>query len=138
MESEIWPNMLINLKKKSIKRILLNARISKKSFKRWKVLGTFSESLFQIFDFTFPQNNESKTHLKKLKVKNIKHIGNLKFSQNYFQKNNLDIKFKNFIKSRKVWCAASTHKGEEEICTSVHIKLLEKYKNLLLILIPRH
>ena len=46
IDSEIWPNMLTNLKKNSINHILLNARITKKSFKRWCLLGSFSKDLF--------------------------------------------------------------------------------------------
>ena len=81
VDSEIWPNMLHNLKQKSVLRILLNARINKKSYKKWKKLGRFSESLFQSFSKTYPQNKESQKYLKKLKVKNIHNLGNLKFSQ---------------------------------------------------------
>ena len=73
--------MLHNLKKKSVTRILLNARINKKSYNKWKKLGRFSENLFQSFNKTYPQNKESQKYLKKLKVKNIHNLGNLKFSQ---------------------------------------------------------
>ena len=71
VDSEIWPNMILNLKKRSISRILLNARISSKSYERWKLLGQFSNKLFQTFNFTYPQNLESKKFLKKFKVKKI-------------------------------------------------------------------
>ena len=43
-----------------------------------------------------------------------------------------------FLKSKKVWCAVSTHPGEEIICAKIHQLLCQKYKNLLLIIIPRH
>ena len=77
IDSEIWPNMLTNLKKKSIYHILLNARITKKSFKRWRVLGEFSKNLFKGFDYTYPQNEETKKYLKYFDVKKIKKLGNL-------------------------------------------------------------
>ena len=64
IDSEIWPNMLTNLKKKSIHHILLNARITKKSFKRWKFLGKFSNNLFKGYDYTYPQKEETKKYLK--------------------------------------------------------------------------
>ena len=46
--------------------------------------------------------------------------------------------FNKLIKSKKIWCAASTHPGEEELCLEIHLKLIKRYPNLLLILIPRH
>ena len=138
VESEIWPNMIKNLEKKSIMKILLNARISKKSYKRWKLLGSFSKDLFKSFNLTLPQNTESKIYLNKLGAKKIKFLGNLKFAQNNFYNNSLDYKFKKFTKTKKFWCALSTHPGEEDVCGSVQVKLLKKFKNLVLVLIPRH
>ena len=74
IDSEIWPNMLTNLKKKSISHILLNARITKKSFKRWCSLGSFAENLFKGFNYTYPQNDETAKYLKYLHVKKIKKL----------------------------------------------------------------
>ena len=138
VDSEIWPNMLTNLDKQSIKKILLNARVSKRSYRKWKLLGKFSKNLFKKFDYTFPQNLESKIYLKKLEVKKIRFIGNLKFSQKKIFNDKLDKKLVKLIKTKKVWCAASTHDGEENICLKVHNRLIRKYKNLMLIIIPRH
>ena len=138
IDSEIWPNMIRNLEARSITKILLNARISKKSFKRWILLGDFAKNLFRCFNYTFPQNIESKFYLKRLQVKKIKYIGNLKYAQNILQKENTNPKLEKFIKTKKIWCAASTHPGEENICATVHLKLLKNIKNLVLIIIPRH
>jgi len=138
VDSEIWPNMLTNLEKQSIKKILLNARVSKRSYRKWKLLGKFSKNLFKKFDYTFPQNLESKRYLKKLEVKKVRFLGNLKFSQKKILNDKLDQKLIKLIRTKKVWCAASTHDGEENICLKVHNKLIRKYKNLMLIIIPRH
>jgi 3-deoxy-D-manno-octulosonic-acid transferase len=138
IDSEIWPNMLLNLREKSIPRILLNARITKRSFKKWKKLGLFSRKLFQSFDFTYPQNIETKKYLKKFNVKKIKTLGNLKFSQNNFNMNNIRSDTKKFFEKKKLWCASSTHPGEELICVQIHQKLKLKYKNLVTVIIPRH
>ena len=85
------------------------------------------------------QNNESKKYLKLLGVKKIKVLGNLKFSKikNSVQ-NKISNDFKSFSKNRKLWCASSTHDGEEFIAAQVHKKLKDKYNNLLTIIIPRH
>jgi len=139
VESEIWPNMLTNIKKKSIPLLLLNARLTKKSYKRWKMISFFSKSLFNSFDKIYPQSHETKKYLKSLGIKRMKLLGNLKFSETKTQKNiDLHNKVKRIFKSRKLWCAVSTHNGEEEICAKAHKSLKKKYKNLLTIIIPRH
>ena len=139
VESEIWPNMLINVKKKSIPLVLLNARITKESYKKWKMISLLSKFLFESFDISFPQNYETKKYLNSLGVKKIKFLGNLKFSESKTQKNSaLNKNIEKIFKSRKIWCAASTHNGEEKICAEAHQKLKKKYKKLLTVIIPRH
>ena len=131
--------MLINVKKKSIPLVLLNARITKKSYKKWKMISFLSKFLFRSFDVSFPQNYETKKYLNSLGAKKIKFLGNLKFSESKTQKNiTLNKNIEKIFKSRKIWCAASTHNGEEKICAEAHQKLKKKYKNLLTIIIPRH
>jgi 3-deoxy-D-manno-octulosonic-acid transferase len=131
--------MLVNIKKKSIPLILLNARITKKSYSKWKMIPATSNILFKSFDICFSQNKETTKYLKFLGSKKIKFIGNLKFSESKTQKNNnLDNNLKKMFKSKKIWCAASTHDAEEKICVLAHKKLKNKYSNLLTIIIPRH
>jgi len=139
IDSEIWPNMLLNISKKSIPNILLNARITKKSFKRWSYFNFFSKKIFKCFDATFPQNKKTVHYLKSLNVKKIKFIGNLKFSENeYHSKSSINLKIKKFLKNKKYWCAASTHDNEEIVCANAHLKLRKKIKNLVTFIIPRH
>ena len=138
IDSEIWPNMITNIKKKSISLMLINARITNKSFKKWKMISSYAKTLFQSFDICLSSSLESKKYLKSLGVKKIKYIGNLKFTQS---ENNTDTLSKNIRKSfisKKIWCASSTHKIEEKICADVHKKLKTRYKDLLTIVIPRH
>lgn len=138
IDSEIWPNMIFNLKKKKIPITLLNGRITKKTFRKWKKVSQFSNNIFGQIDLCLPSSRQSENYLKKLGVKKIKFIGNLKFSQSENEKIILDKNFKEFISSKVVWCASSTHNTEEQFCGLVHKKLSKKYKNLLTIIIPRH
>jgi 3-deoxy-D-manno-octulosonic-acid transferase len=138
IDSEIWPNMLVNLEKKNIPIILLNGRITKKTFSKWKILKKFSKEIFSKFTLCLSSNNISKFYLKKLGVINVKLIGNLKYSQSENEKIGLDSRLKKFILSKKTWCASSTHENEERICGLAHKELKKKYKNLLTIIIPRH
>ena len=138
IDSEIWPNMINNLYKKKIPFGLINGRITKKTFKRWMKIPNFSKNIFSKFNLCLSSNNQSKIYLKKLGARKIKFLGNLKFSQSENEKVKFDTELKKFIRSKKVWCASSTHKTEEEFCGLVHKELKKKYSNLLTIIIPRH
>ena len=139
IDSEIWPNMLLNINKRKVPTILLNARITKKSFNRWIFFSSFAQKIFQCFDATFPQNKETVKYLKSLKVKKIKFLGNLKFSENGYQsKSTINLKIRKFLKNKNYWCASSTHDNEETVCATAHLKLRKKIKNLVTFIIPRH
>ena len=138
VDSEIWPNMIENLYFKKIPIVLLNARITRKSFNRWNLVKNFAETIFSKISLALPSNLETKMFLKKLGVKKIKIAGNLKYygksKINFKGKINLNKKFNNF----KVWCAASTHNSEEIFISKLHKDLKKNEKKLLTIIIPRH
>mgnify|MGYP001346494357 CR=1 FL=1 len=140
IESEIWPNLIFDIKRRNIPIGLINARITKKTFKKWNKLLFFSKLLFNKFDFCLTQNSETSIFLKKLGAKNIKKIGNLKFSNtNVKNINVVNKKIKNFFNSKKIlFGAISTHKNEEIFCAKLHLKLKKNYLNGVTIIIPRH
>ena len=138
IESEVWPSMFKELDKKKIPLILLNTRITKKSFNKWKIFPKFANQIFSKISLALPQNLETLKYLKLLKVKNIKTAGNIKY---YGQKNNKDHvakSLKNKFKNFKVWCAASTHNGEEILIGKLHKRLKNREKKIITIIIPRH
>ena len=138
IDSEIWPNTMINLNKEKIPTILINARITKKSYKKWIKLKNFSKLIFNKFDLCLSSNKETVSFLKKLGAKNIKYFGNLKYSQSENEKIEIDSQTIKFISRKTVWCASSTHNSEEKFAGLIHKKLKKKYKNLLTVIIPRH
>ncbi len=139
VDSEIWPSMTLSLEKRKIPLILLNARITKKSFKRWMKFKNFAKSVFGRLSVAYPQNYQTKIFLKKLQVKKIKEIGNLKLIENtYDKKDKISKILRSEFKKYKIWTAASTHINEEIFCAKTHIELKKKIKNLLTIIIPRH
>ena len=138
IDSEIWPNMILNLKRKNIPITLLNGRITRKTYKRWKKLPNFSKSIFSKINYCYAASNKSKYFLKKLGAQKVKFIGNLKFSQSEKEKIKINKDLKRLISSRTTWCASSTHNMEEKFCGLIHKNLRKKYKNLLTIIIPRH
>ena len=139
LESEIWPSMFTNLKKNNIPLILLNARITKKTFLRWLKIKRFSQSIFNLISIAYPQNNETKLYLKKLNVNKIQGIGNIKYIENNKAQNKkVDKNLNKLFKNLKTCVAASTHNPEEVFAGEAHLLLKKKYKNFITIIIPRH
>ena len=138
IDSEIWPNMFSNLHLTNIPIILMNARITKRSFNKWQTFPKFAKQIFGKISLALPQNLETLKYLKSLKVKNIKTAGNLKY---YGEKNNQVNKakqLKNKFRDFRVWCAASTHNNEEVLIGNLHKKLKKRESKLITIIIPRH
>jgi len=137
VDSEIWPNFLFKIKENKIPLVLVNGRITKKTFNRWKVFPNFAREVFSNFDLCLAASEDSKNNLNQLQVKNLAYIGNLKFSVEN-DKEKLNESNKKILDNFKVWCAASTHEGEELIVLKTHVEIKKKYSNILTIIIPRH
>ena len=134
-ESEIWPNQIFYAKNNNIPIILLNARISNKSFIKWKLIKNTMNKILNCFDLILCQSNESADYFNYFGNNNIKMLGNLKFvvSGDFENKEeNLN------LQKRLVFIALSTHPTEEEVCIKIHSSLKSQYPNLLTIIIPRH
>ena len=136
VESEIWPTMISELNKRKIKILLINARMSEKSFKRWFAIRYFGKNILEKFDYIFPQNKETFLYYKKLGIKRLRFLGNLKFISSPNDK--LKKIKKEIFKNKNILCSASTHYNEEEIFANLHIKLKRKIPRLITIIIPRH
>ncbi|MBT4698545.1 MAG: hypothetical protein HOB75_00420 [Alphaproteobacteria bacterium] len=134
-ESEIWPNQIFYAKNNNIPIILVNARISNKSFIKWKLIKNSMNKILNCFDIILCQSNESVDYFNYFGTNNIKILGNLKFvvSEDFENKEeNLN------LQKRLIFIALSTHSTEEEVCIRIHASLKSEYPNLLTIIIPRH
>ena len=127
IDSEIWPNWLIISKRKRIKNILINGRLSEKSYSRWSNFSSFAQLLGSQYSLIFAKSYDDKIKFENIFKKNVFHFGNLKF----YQKLNLINNKKNII------CFASIHKEEFEkvleIIQYLNFSSIEK-----IIIIPRH
>lgn len=144
VETELWPNLIKEAKIRDCKVILINGRISKKSFSKYLLLkGLFSETLSYV-DLFCMQSGEDAERIKKLGAESdkIKVLGNLKFDRMITQISEID---KTMLKKRlsipddfRVMVGGSTRSGEEEILIRVFKRLKKDCENLLLLLAPRH
>ena len=133
VESELWPNMIFQSSKKS-KLILLNCRISKKSFKKWKLIHKFFFKMMSNFELITPQSHEVKKYLEYFNLKNLKHIGNLKFTN--FKRENPNVI--NIKKNINNWAAMSIHFDEIYSIVDTHLEIEKKIGSLTSFIIPRH
>ena len=137
VDSEIWPNLILNAKKRKIPLALINARLTTKTFKRWLRFPKTAKKIFCLFDLCLVSNNETKEYLEKLNVKNIHADGNIKLITEIDQNKITNLNEK-FLLSKRFWVAASIHKDEDLFCLKAHKKIKEKYEDIVTILIPRH
>jgi 3-deoxy-D-manno-octulosonic-acid transferase len=135
-DSELWPNQIFFAKKNNIPIILLNGRISKKTFSKWRLFKITMHEILETFKLILCNSKQSSDYFHYFKTNNIETIGNLKFiiSKNLDSKNKDNIS----LQKRIIFIAISTHDTEEEFCIKTHISLKLKYHNLLTVIIPRH
>ena len=138
VDSEIWPNLIINARKYKIPMALINARITIKSFKRWMMILPIAKKIFKNFNLCLSSNKETEKYLSKLNANNIFYAGNLKLIDNNISTNK-NIKSEHEILTvKKYWCAISTHDDEEKFCLKVHLNIKNKYNDSSVIIAPRH
>ena len=138
-ESEIWPNLILQTKARNIPMALINARMSEKSLQGWSKRRKSAESLFGCFDVILAGDEATAQGLSEVLGKDIRSTGSLKDAAFALPVNEAELyKLTMQIGDRPVWCAASTHKGEEEIILAAHEHVRSKHPNALLILALRH
>lgn len=140
-ESELWPALLLHTRKHDIPMLLVNARMSEKSYKRWRMFSGTASSLLNLFDKALVQNTETAKFLQNLGMKSDRIVvaGSLKEGASPLPHNEIERKaLAHMIAGRMVWLAASTHEGEEAACMAAHRHACRSFPELLLILAPRH
>ena len=141
VESELWPRLLLETKALNIPLGLINARIEEKSFNNWKKISQTANSVIRLFDFAFAQDHKTYKRLLSLGMSKDVLLGTFSLKSQAKKLEYDEIEFKKLkvlFRDRKIWVAASTHLGEEEILAKVQKKLYRSDKKYLLILVPRH
>jgi len=142
LETEIWPNLYHQCNARGIKLLLVNARLSERSFNGYRKLGGFTRQVLANIDFIAAQGEADARRLIALGADRdrLTVTGNLKF----------DIEIPDRVidrgrairrswgQDRPAWIAASTHEGEDPLILAAHQKVLRQYTDCLLVLAPRH
>jgi 3-deoxy-D-manno-octulosonic-acid transferase len=135
VDSELWPNLIFESKKIS-KLILLNARLSDRSFKKWQLIKNFAKRIFTKFDSIIVQSKKDKSFIEFFEIHNIKFFGNLKFID--FNEEKTVNKFLFLKKIDFTWVAMSTHDGEEQFIVETIKQIKQTNNKSQCVLIPRH
>lgn len=139
MESELWPNMLGEIKKRGIPAALINAHLSRRSYRNWRLVRGSAASLLETFDIILAQTEVDAKYYCKLGAANVIVTDNLKYSANPLPVDDTELrKMAAACANRSVWVYASTHAGEEEMACRIHQRLQNTIPDLLTILVPRH
>ena len=138
VESEIWPRMLVETKERNIPMMLLNARLSGQTLNRWRIARKAAVRLFEMFDQILVQDQATDDLLQTIGVKKERRMltGSLKSELAPALPAAVDSdELLLTLKTRKLWLAASTHPGEDQIVLDAHRQIAP---DTLLILVPRH
>lgn len=138
-ESEFWPNMITESHARNIPMILVNGRISPRSFAGWQRQRKLINRLLTSFQLCLGQSEGDAERLRALGTPNAQYLGNLKFSAPALPVDDVELaNLKSVIGTRPFWLAASTHPGEEDIIAQVQSSLRATIPNVLCISVPRH
>ena len=139
VESEIWPNLMLETSTRDIPIALINGIISQKSFRNWRRQGSLSRPIFGRFDLVLVQNEQLQKRFMRLGAPDVHVVGNLKFDAPALPVDELKKhQLLKWIDKRPHFLAASTHPGEERQIIEAHKKLRRNFPDLLSIIVPRH
>lgn len=138
-ESEIWPMTILELGLRRVPQVLVNGRLSDKSFASWQKRSSVAEALFENLAHVVAQSDIDGERFRALGARPVTVSGNLKVDTAVppVVQSELEI-LQRQIGNRKTWAAISTHQGEEEIVAQVHHMLKVRHRDLLTIIVPRH
>jgi len=139
IESELWPNMITEARRRRIPMILLNARMSITSFRRWRRFPAMIRPLLRGFDLCLTQDALQAQRFQRLGARHVLAAGDLKAAAAPLPVDEQNLReLEGLIATRPRWLAASTHEGEEEMAGAAHLLLKERFPHLLTIVVPRH
>jgi 3-deoxy-D-manno-octulosonic-acid transferase len=140
-ESELWPALIVETHTRDIPMLLLNARMSSASHKKWRWLPGFAGALLNRFDRILVQDDTSAAYLRQLGApkSKLRINGSIKQSSGALPHDE-DERFEiaGLLETRPVWLAASTHEGEEIAAIEAHRHARRAAPRLMLIIAPRH
>ena len=139
VESELWPNLVLETAARGTPMLLLNGRMSDRSKARWRRAPQLSRALLAAFDGVLAQTEADAERFRALGARNVAVRGNLKNDAQPLPADEDRVAaLRRAIGARPCWAAASTHEGEEAAVAEAISALRRTFPDLLTILAPRH
>ena len=139
VESDLWPNLILSCANRRIPMIVINGRLSERSFLRWQRVRGVIAALLGRFDLCLAQSAADAKRYAELGAPRVTSTGNLKLDVPPPSVDEGVLKLtQEMIGKRPVIVAASTHQGEEIAVISAHRRLRAKFPTLLTVIVPRH
>jgi 3-deoxy-D-manno-octulosonic-acid transferase len=139
VESEIWPNMLSACAGRQVPMVLLNARLSARSFGRWRLLPGLARALFGAFGHVLAQSDADAERLRQLGASDVASWGNLKFAAPALPADAVELDaLRSALGGGPVLLAASTHPGEEAALLAEFPSMRAHHPEATLVIVPRH
>lgn len=139
VESEFWPNLIVEASDRSIPLALVNARITERSFRNWRRAPGFIASLLSRFSLLMAQDGASAERLRGLGADGVEVPGNLKHDASPLAHDPAELaRLRAAIGARPHWLASNTHEGEERAAAETHRILATRHPGLLTVIVPRH
>jgi 3-deoxy-D-manno-octulosonic-acid transferase len=139
VESDLWPNLILSCAERKIPMILINGRLSERSFSRWRRVPGAIGALLGRFDLCLAQSGADAERYAGLGAQRIITTGNLKLDVPAPPADPAALqRLREIVGARSVVAAASTHPGEEEAIIAAHVRLRAKFPSLLTVIAPRH
>lgn len=140
VESELWPNLLGEVAERRVPAVLVNARMSERSFRRWRRFAPGSaRRLLATFEHCLAQSEQDAERFARLGARGVACLGNLKAAAPPLPVDEAALdRLRRDWGERPRWLAASTHDGEELLCARVHRRLAGDHPGLLTVIVPRH
>ena len=139
IESELWPNLIVETRARGVPTALVNGRLSERSFRRWRRVPGLAAELLGGFAVVLGQDPAQTERLAALGAFAATCVGNLKFAAEPLPADpDALAALRRAVAGRPSWLAASTHPGEEEIVAAAHARLAASWPGLLTVIAPRH
>jgi len=138
-ESDIWPNLIMAASKRRIPMIIVNGRVSERSFRRWRSFHGTAKALLGRFELCLAQSETDAERFSALGSPNVVTTGNLKLDVPAPPADQAKLeRLMSMTRGRPIVVAASTHSGEDELLIDAHKTLAGFFPNLLTVIVPRH
>jgi 3-deoxy-D-manno-octulosonic-acid transferase len=139
VESELWPNLILEARGRGVPLALVNARLSARSFRRWRRAPASARKLLASFDLCLAQSEGDGERLAALGAREVRAVGNLKRAAPPLPADPQALAaLAAAVGERPVWLAASVHPGEDEAVLAAHRRIAADVPGLLTIVAPRH